>query len=82
MAVDRVAERVSNGGHNIQEEVIIRRYYKGLSNLFNLFMPVCDSWIVADNSFRKLDVIARKEKFEHVIENTELWDIINKQVNG
>jgi predicted ABC-type ATPase len=80
MAFERVAERVRNGGHNIPVDVIERRYYKGLDNLFKLFMPVCDTWIIADNSLKKLNVVARKEEFENVIENYELWTIINKQV--
>lgn len=81
MAFERVAERVRNGGHNIPADVIERRYYKGLSNLFKLFMPICDTWIVADNSFKELNVIARKEEFESVVENNDLWEVINKQVN-
>jgi len=80
IAIERVAERVSKGGHNIPVDVINRRYYKGINNLFKLFMPICDVWIVADNSFKKLHVIARKEEFENVIENHELWAVISKQI--
>ena len=49
-AVARVARRVAMGGHNIPEDVIRRRYEAGLSNLFQLYMPVCDSWSLYDNS--------------------------------
>ncbi len=49
-AVARVAKRVSMGGHNIPTDVIYRRYQAGLSNLFHLYMPVCDSWALYDNS--------------------------------
>jgi len=45
-------------------------------------MPICDTWIVADNSFKQLNVIARKKRFEHIVENAEPWGVINKQVNG
>lgn len=82
IAIQRVAERVKTGGHNIPQDVVVRRYRKGISNLFNLFMPVCDTWILADNTYGQLDLVARKEDFENVIENHELWAIINKQVNG
>ena len=34
----RVLERVANGGHNIPQDVISRRYGAGICNLFNLFM--------------------------------------------
>ena len=49
-ACKRVAKRVSEGGHNIPTDVIYRRYENGLSNLFNLYMPVCDYWTLYDNS--------------------------------
>lgn len=49
-AVKRVAKRVSLGGHNIPTDVVYRRYHNGLSNLFNLYMPVCDYWTLYDNS--------------------------------
>lgn len=49
-AVKRVAKRVSLGGHNIPTDVIYRRYNNGLSNLFKLYMPICDYWALYDNS--------------------------------
>ena len=50
LAMLRVAERVANGGHNIPQEVIKRRYVAGICNLFNLFMREVDSWVIFDNS--------------------------------
>lgn len=50
LAIDRVAERVSKGGHNIPNDVILRRYSKGINNLFKLFMPEVDLWAIYDNS--------------------------------
>ncbi len=49
-AVKRVAKRVSMGGHNIPTDVIFRRFDNGLSNLFNLYMPICDYWALYNNS--------------------------------
>lgn len=58
LAVSRVAERVSKGGHNIPKDVILRRYYKGIYNLFNLFMDEVDVWTIYDNSKYKRERIA------------------------
>ena len=58
LAVDRVAERVSKGGHNIPYEVILRRYSKGIDNLFKLFMREVDIWAIYDNSQYKRERIA------------------------
>ena len=82
LAIQRVAERVSNGGHNIPTHVIERRYFRGIKNLFELFMPICDYWKITDNSDEPLINIARKEGFDSIIENAELWGAINKQVYG
>lgn len=49
-AVKRVAKRVSLGGHNIPTDVIYRRYDAGLRNLFQLYVPIVDSWALYDNS--------------------------------
>lgn len=79
LAIQRVAERVKNGGHNIPIEVIRRRYKRGISNLFQLFMPVCDYWLLIDNSDNDMIIVADGEL--HVtkeIKNNELWEIINQ----
>ena len=50
LAVHRVAQRVREGGHNIPENVIKRRYVAGINNLFKIFIPIVDNWLIADNS--------------------------------
>lgn len=58
LAIDRVAERVRKGGHNIPKETIIRRYHKGLYNLFKMFMKEVDIWAIYDNSTYNRERIA------------------------
>ena len=53
LAKMRVADRVANGGHNIPTDVIERRYYLGIRNLFRLFMNEVDVWALYDNSYNK-----------------------------
>ncbi|AGW12404.1 zeta toxin family protein [Megalodesulfovibrio gigas] len=48
-AQERVAYRVSQGGHNIPPEVIKRRFYNGLSNFKALYQGIVDSWFLYDN---------------------------------
>ena len=50
LAKQRVAKRVNEGGHNIPSEIIERRYYKGIKNLFELYFKKCDVINVFDNS--------------------------------
>jgi len=58
LAVQRVAERVDKGGHDIPVNIIRRRYVSGINNLFVLFATVVDSWSVYDNSDTPRDKIA------------------------
>jgi len=48
IAIQRVKDRVMNGGHNIPEPVIRRRYKKGINNLFKLYIPLAHNWIILD----------------------------------
>ena len=47
LAVERVKMRVAAGGHNIPESTIRRRYEAGIHNLFELYIPICDYWMIA-----------------------------------
>lgn len=48
-AIDRVAERVRHGGHNIPEAVIRRRFAAGLRNLHDAYKSAVDDWALYDN---------------------------------
>ena len=64
MAVERVRARVEAGGHNIPEETIRRRYATGIYYFFNLYAPICERWILTDNSQIPFRVIADGSKDE------------------
>lgn len=49
-AVQRVAERVRQGGHNIPEATIRRRFEAGLRLLTQAYQPLVDQWAVYNNS--------------------------------
>lgn len=61
MAIERVAKRVAEGGHNIPYNTIIRRYWRGISNFFTLFIPEVDVWILYEN-IHYPSIIASNEK--------------------
>jgi predicted ABC-type ATPase len=50
LAIERVAVRVAQGGHNVSEEVIQRRFAQGWRNFSELYRPLVDSWQLYDNS--------------------------------
>ena len=50
MAVQRVAERVLQGGHNIPEATIRRRFDAGKRLFVEVYQPLVDEWILYDNA--------------------------------
>ncbi|WP_434978998.1 zeta toxin family protein [Daejeonia sp. YH14] len=60
LAKERVRIRVQEGGHNIPEDVIERRYLNGITNLFEIYLPIMDQVLIFDNSEGKHDLIAEK----------------------
>lgn len=60
LAVQRVKSRVENGGHGIPSPVVRRRYARSARNLFELYMPLADSWQVYDNSAATARIIAAR----------------------
>ena len=81
MAVARVASRVQQGGHNVPEDVVIRRYHAGLRNLLRLYRPIVDAWMVFDNSRSEgYELIAAGRKgAEIVVTNKAIWKSIEKE---
>jgi predicted ABC-type ATPase len=49
-AIARVAQRVRQGGHNIPESTIRRRFAAGLDNFTRLYAPLVDAWAVYSNA--------------------------------
>ncbi len=64
IAIDRVAERVKQGGHSITTDVIKRRYIAGWNNFNNLYAPLADAWAVYDNSNAQPVLVEWSEKHE------------------
>lgn len=82
LAVSRVKNRVKEGGHDISEEVIRRRYKSGLQNFFKLFLPVVDNWLFIDNSGEQYEIVAEGTFEDLTIHNKTLWNKINTNQNG
>ena len=49
-AIGRVAQRVSEGGHDVPEPVIRRRFHAGWHNFEHVYRDLVDAWVVFDNS--------------------------------
>ena len=82
-SVMRVAQRVSQGGHDVPEETVRRRYSRGLRNFFDLYQPLTTRWGFYDNSLIKGPrLIARgRGTTEKAVYDVDEWASI-KQAYG
>lgn len=79
LAKERVKTRVKEGGHNIPNKVIERRYIKGIKNLFDIYLDIVDGALIFDNSFGKHELIAQKIEYEDiVISNAKKYNELKK----
>jgi len=79
LAIERVKMRVAEGGHHIPADVIHRRYFRGIHNLLQLFIPVCDYWMLIDNSQNPYTLIAEgQESQKRKIYSKEIWNKIEE----
>jgi predicted ABC-type ATPase len=62
IAIARVAARVQQGGHDIREEVIRRRYESGWVNFNNRYKCLVNAWVLYDNSGESPRLIDQGEK--------------------
>ena len=63
------------GGHDIPEQIIRRRYAKGVVNFFRLYRALADTWGIYDNSREdEPRLIASGVRDESVkVSDEELW---------
>jgi len=74
VALDRVARRVRDGGHSVPDDVVVRRYWTGLSNLRLLYIPLSDVAAIYDNSDGHRSLIAeRLPKGSLIVHDAERW---------
>lgn len=82
LAIERVKMRVSEGGHDIPEDVIRRRYKKGMQNL-QQFTNVADYWIIINSSDSELQFIAEGNLTDEItIFEKNTWLKFNFIPNG
>jgi len=75
LSIARVAERVRDGGHDIPEETIRRRYLSGLKNFFEIYQPLADRWRVYNNEERGKSRIVARGRYTDIdsVSDHELW---------
>ena len=71
LAKKRVAQRVSEGGHNIPDEIIERRYHSGITQLITTYMDIIEKYYIFDNSEGESVLISEKYEGEELVFDIE-----------
>ncbi len=79
LAVKRVEIRVKEGGHNIPEKTIRRRYESGLKNFFNIYRLLVNEWMFIDNSGDPYEIIGESNQILTEIHNKSAWGNLNNK---
>ena len=75
LALARVAERVEQGGHDVPERVVRRRWKQGLRSFFELYVGLVHSWSLTDNSGDHPIAVARGREQEPLqVLDLPLWE--------
>ena len=78
--VARVADRVKQGGHNIPSSVIKRRFNSGLKNLFSIYHPLLDRWILLDASETPNPIAIEVKGMLDIINQVRYNEILRKNL--
>jgi len=79
MAIQRVATRVREGGHNIPSPTIERRYRQGINNFAQIYAPLIDQWIIYDGSDWPAAKIVGEEGGTRTIFDDDRFKKLNEQ---
>ena len=80
MAIDRVAIRVSEVGHNIPSIIVANRYNRGMQNFFKIYVFSCNEGAVFDNSDGKPLLLFQGIKEKVIILNENVWNIFKSEI--
>jgi len=79
LAIARIKDRVSQGGHDIPVKDIKRRFTRSIDNFFNMYRPLLDTWLLFNNAQKEPKLIAKKDNLHIDIHNHILFKkIIDK----
>lgn len=75
LAIQRIKDRVRDGGHNVPAEDVRRRFFRGINNFFKVYEPLLDSWMMFNNSKVMPVLIAKRKNGRKEVIDHELFEM-------
>jgi len=81
LSLKRIAARVREGGHNIPERVVRRRFTRSIHNLLHVYRNLCDEVVVFDNQGASPHKAVLFKGREELIHDPLAYEIMLKQAS-
>ena len=82
LALERIRNRQSVGGHAVPEGDVRRRYVKSFHNMQNVYRHLADDWFFYDNSDNFAELVAFEQNGKLVVKNKRLFARILEEVRA
>lgn len=78
LALGRIKDRVSSGGHDVPALDVRRRFRRSSRNFFKFYRPLVDSWYLFDNSSSAHSLVAKEKDGKLFVMSSGLFTKILK----
>ena len=82
VALRRIRQRVTKGGHNVPAIDVKRRFRPSLENFFRLYLPLAENALLFDGSTRPPKLVAEIQKESHVIREAMTYERIQQSIQA
>jgi len=80
--IERIKQRVRNGGHHVPDEDVKRRFYKGKNNFWKMYKAMVDDWKLFNNTESGYEFVAAGEKGKFDIVQQSLFEMFIKDIKN
>ena len=78
LAIERIKDRVLEGGHHVPTQDVRRRFKRSIYNFFNLYEPLLDAWTIFNNSGPVPTLMAKRTNGKVLIIDEKLYNKIKE----
>jgi len=80
LALRRIRQRVTKGGHNVPVVDVKRRFLPSLRNFFHLYLPLADEASIFDGSRQPTKLVAEFRNGEQIIHHHQTYERIQQAI--
>ena len=82
LCINRIRQRVMSGGHDVPMEDIVRRFYRSITNFWQIYKNMADIWSIYSNSSNRFCEVAAGARDRINIYDDSLFELFMNNVKG